>query len=141
MLLGEGSEGEHVGPSLGQEIGGVGKLLGELLDDPGMLGQTCSESGWAKIVRTKVATMAWADFGTLVSRLRMKWARHRCQLEPRVERTASTSPWWESEITRAVPFRPRATSPLRKASHPAPSSVVITSMRGSPVPAAFTRWR
>src|SRR5436190_10237560 len=30
-------------------------------------------SGWAKIVRTSVATRFWADLGTLVSRLRMKW--------------------------------------------------------------------
>ena len=29
--------------------------------------------------------MAWADFGTRVSRLRMKWARQRCQGAPRVE--------------------------------------------------------
>src|SRR5262249_1082089 len=39
-------------------------------------------SGWAKIVRTIVATKLCALLGTRVSRLRMKWVRHRCQAAP-----------------------------------------------------------
>jgi hypothetical protein len=39
-----------------------------------------------------VATMAWAERGTRVNRLRMKCVRHLCQVDPSVERTASTRP-------------------------------------------------
>jgi hypothetical protein len=39
-------------------------------------------SGWANTVRTSVATSACVDCGTRHSKLRMKWVRHRYQLEP-----------------------------------------------------------
>src|SRR5215213_1701575 len=44
--------------------------------------QASSGRCWAKIVRTKLATIGWAWCGTRTSRLRMKWARHRCQDAP-----------------------------------------------------------
>ena len=34
------------------------------------------------MVRTMVATHGWARLGTRVSKLVMKWVRHRCQLAP-----------------------------------------------------------
>ena len=34
------------------------------------------------MVRTMVATHGWARLGTRVSRLVLKWVRHRCQLAP-----------------------------------------------------------
>ena len=34
------------------------------------------------MVRTMVTTHGWARLGTRVSRLVMKWVRHRCQLAP-----------------------------------------------------------
>ena len=43
---------------------------------------TVAASGWAKIVRTIVATKLCALLGTRVSRLRMKWVRQRCQAAP-----------------------------------------------------------
>ena len=100
---------------------------------------TDAASGWAKIVRTKVATMVWAERGTRVSRLRMKWVRHRCQVAPvSVERMASTRPGWASEITSVVPARPRATRPRRNANQPAPSSVVMTSKPSTSRWSSFT---
>src|SRR5579875_2485105 len=58
-------------------------------------------SDWAKIVRTRVATIAWADFGTRVSRLRMAWVRHRCQVAPgSTAAMACLRPSWASETTR-----------------------------------------
>jgi hypothetical protein len=51
-------------------------------------------SGWAKTDRTRVATNPWADFGTLVSRFRMKWVRHRCHEAPgSTAAIASFKPW------------------------------------------------
>ena len=50
--------------------------------------------------------MAWADFGTLVSRLRMKWARHRCQLEPRVERWSSRVGDLVNDLVASGPLYP-----------------------------------
>ena len=42
------------------------------------------------MVRTMVATQGWARLGTRVSRLVMKWVRHRCQLAP--PKTAAMAP-------------------------------------------------
>jgi hypothetical protein len=87
-----------------------------------------SASGWAKIVRTIVATNDWALFGTRVSRLRMKCVRQRCHEAPgKVAAIASTSPGCASEVTSLTPARPRATSERRKASQAAPSSEVTTA--------------
>ncbi len=69
----------------------------------------------------------------------MKWVRQRCQVAPNVEAIASMSPGCASETTSWTPESPRATSPRRNASHPAPSSVVMTSMpRTSRCPSALT---
>jgi putative transposase len=90
---------------------------------------TDSASGWAKMVRTNVATSPCAAFGTLVSRLRMKCVRQRCQAAPRsTEAIASLSPGCASEITSSTPFSPRARRLRRNASHPAPSSSATTSI-------------
>ena len=52
---------------------------------------------------------------------------------------ALTSPAWSSLITRATPDKPRAARPRRNASHPAPSSELVTSMpRISRHPSALT---
>ena len=64
MLLREGGEGQDVGSGLGQEVGGVGELLGQVLDDPGVLGPDVFGVGLGEDRTRQVATMAWADFGT-----------------------------------------------------------------------------
>jgi hypothetical protein len=52
---------------------------------------------------------------------------------------AFTSPAWSSLVTMATPDRPRAARPRRNASHPAPSSELVTSMpRISRYPSALT---
>jgi hypothetical protein len=76
--------------------------------------------GWAKMVRSKVATTAWADFGILVNGFLRSWVRHRCQPAPgSTEAMASTRPGWASKTTRAVPDSPRATKERRNASQAA----------------------
>ena len=72
-------------------------------------------SGWAKTVRTIAATESWAVLGTVESRFRMKWTRHRCQAaSPMTLEIAERRPSWASEITRRTPVRPRFTSERRK---------------------------
>jgi hypothetical protein len=52
---------------------------------------------------------------------------------------ALTSPAWSSLVTSSTPDRPRADRPRRNASHPAPSSALVTSMpRISRYPSALT---
>jgi hypothetical protein len=51
-------------------------------------------------VRTRVATMAWADLGTRVSRLRMKWVscriRHEVHYaEQRIMPSWRSEPLWD----------------------------------------------
>ena len=91
-------------------------------------------------MRTKVATMAWAAFGTRVSRFRMKWVRHRCQRRSRQHRSDGVLQTLVGVgDDEADPESPRATRPRRKAVHPAPSSVVKTSSpRTSRCPSTFT---
>src|SRR4051812_23057883 len=101
---------------------------------------TDSASGWAKMVRTNVATSPCAALGTFVSRLRMKCVRQRCQAAPRrTEAMASLRPGCASEITSSTPFSPRARRLRRNASQPAPSSSATTSRpRISRRPSPFT---
>jgi hypothetical protein len=128
VLLGEAREGEDLATGLVEQRRRLREALLELGDDPPVLLCTEAGSGWAKIERTSVATSDWADFGTRVSRLRMKCVRQRCQLAPgSVAAIASTSPGWASEVTSRTPRRPRATSERRKWSQAAPSSEVTTS--------------
>jgi hypothetical protein len=55
--------------------------------------------------------------------------RHRCHDAPgRTEAIASLSTASQSQVTSPTPFRPRAATPLRNASHSAPSSDEVTSM-------------
>lgn len=71
-------------------------------------------SGWAKTVRTIAATVSWAPLGTVESRLRMKWTRHRCQVDSlSTFAIAWRNPSWASEITSLTPFSPRLTSERR----------------------------
>jgi hypothetical protein len=83
---------------------------------------TSSAEGWAKMVRTMVATKGWALFGTRASRLRMKCVRQRCHDAPgsAVSRAASR-PLWSSEITSCTPPRPRFTSSRKNIVQAAPS--------------------
>lgn len=75
-----------------------------------------------------MATRSCALLGTLVSRLRMKWVRHCCQVAPgRSEARAALIPKWSSEMASLNPDRPRATKPRRKAFQLAPSLLVTTS--------------
>jgi hypothetical protein len=74
VLLWERSEGEHVRPSVGQHGGSAGNFSLSFSTTRACWAQTCSTPGWAKMVRTRVATRAWANFGTPVSRLRMSSA-------------------------------------------------------------------
>src|SRR4051794_10688836 len=84
---------------------------------------TVVASGWAKIVRTIVATKLCALFATRVSRLRMKWVRQRRQAAPgSVAEIASTRPGCASELTSLTPARPRATRPRTNAN---PSGAVL----------------
>ena len=74
--------------------------------------RTMSASGWAKIVRTIVATKLCALLGTRVSRLRIACVRQRCQAAPgSVAAIASTRPGCASELTSLTPLSPRATRP------------------------------
>src|SRR5437870_6775232 len=78
--------------------------------------QVVSASGCSKTERTSVATIACADFGTRVSRLRTKCVRQRCQLAPgNTPAIAFFKPSWASEITSCTPDRPRATSDRKNA--------------------------
>jgi len=91
-------------------------------------------SGWAKTVRTSVATMAWAAFGTRVSKVAHGMVRHRCHAAP--VRTAAMAPFSpRGHLRRQGPPRtvPRATRPRRNAVQPAPSSALMTSTRAPPV--------
>ena len=101
---------------------------------------TDSGSGWAKMVLTIVATMASADRGTLVNRLRRQWVRHRCHDTPgRVAAMASRGPGWSSEVTSCTPDRPRALRLRQNTSQAAPSSPVATSRPNiSRCPSLFT---
>jgi hypothetical protein len=82
VLFREGGDGQHVGGGVGEQFGGGGEAFGELSTTRVCWAHTDSASGWAKIVRTNVATIVWAERGTRVSRLRMKWVRHRCHTAP-----------------------------------------------------------
>jgi len=70
----------------------------------------------------------------------MKCVRHRCQAAPgSVAATASRKPECASEIASWTPRSPRATSPRRHVSQPAPASVVTTSTpKIARFPSAFT---
>ena len=130
VLVGEGGEGQARRRRRRRAcVGGVGEAFGRAGRRPGRAGPT---PGRRRAGRRSCAP-AWRPSsgptsGTLVNRLRMKWVRHRCQRAPgRVARDRVARPSWASEITSCTPARPRATRPRRKASQPAPSSLVITS--------------
>ena len=81
--------------------------MGELLHTRWCWASTSASSGWAKMERTKVATMVWVDLGTWVSRLRRKCTRQRGREVPgRVAASAALSPKWSSEISQLHPGQP-----------------------------------
>ena len=78
--FGKRGEGEQVGAGLVEQRRRRRGSALELVDDArGAARGPWSASGWAKIVRTIVATKRCALLGTRVSRLRMKCVRQRCQ--------------------------------------------------------------
>ncbi len=82
MLDGKVGEGQQVGLGVDEELGDGWELALELVETRANWACTWVTSDWAKTVRTRVATMAWAALGTRVNRLRMAWVRQRCQEAP-----------------------------------------------------------
>ena len=71
VLLREPGEREHVGRGLGEWVAASGNRSVSCSTTRACWAQTDVASGCSKIVRTSVATIDCADFGTRVSRLRM----------------------------------------------------------------------
>ena len=112
--LGNAANAKHVRCGVDEHRRGVAEPVGELFDDTRMLRPRSRRRAVRRSERTNVATIACADFGTGVNRLRTKWVRHRCQLEPgSTAPIAALSPSWASEITSCTPERPRATRSAR----------------------------
>jgi hypothetical protein len=100
---------QHVRCRLGEQLGGGREPFGELLDDAGVLVPTEAPSGWARIVRTRVATIAGADLGTLALRLEQpaRGVAALAQLRDRqIDRT-------HSGVELAGPMAAAAVRPLR----------------------------
>ena len=107
MLLGEAGKRQHLLTGLRQHGIDLGEAVGELLHIRWCWVSTSASSGWAKMERTKVATMVWVDLGTWVSRLRRKCTRLRGREVPgRVAASAALSPKWSSEISQLHPGQP-----------------------------------
>ena len=102
--------------------------------------RTASASACSKIVRTWVATMRLGRLGHPGEQVAQVVGTAALPGRPG-QRGADRGdqPGWASEMTSCTPDRPRATSPRRNASQPAPSSAEATSRpRISRCPSALT---
>src|SRR5579875_1107903 len=97
---------------VGEHPGHLGELAGEHPGHLLQLAETCSASGWAKMVRIAAATISATSLGTLASTFLMTCTRQRCREAPtKTSAMASLSPRWWSEITSWTPPSPGPAGP------------------------------
>lgn len=125
---GEARDGEQVGLGVGEQRCLGRELPVELVDDSAAPGLDLG--GVEQLVHTGVATNAWANVGTQVSR---SGVRHRCQAAPgSTAAMACSRPSSAEEPTKATPESPGPPSPAGTPSSPPRPRWWSSRRRGSP---------